>query len=56
MDIVTIMIYALTALIGYVSYVLGTGTRENVIAETVGYLIEKGFLLTDEAGDIKVRK
>tara|TARA_B100000795_G_scaffold260505_1_gene236455 strand:+ start:560 stop:730 length:171 start_codon:yes stop_codon:yes gene_type:complete len=56
MDTTTILIYGLTALIGYVSYLIGSGNREQVIATTVEYLIKEGFLLTDDKGDIKVRK
>jgi len=56
MDTIQILIYALTGLIGYVSYLLGSGNREQVIATTVEYLIKEGFLLTDDKGDIKVRK
>mgnify|MGYP003656877588 FL=1 len=52
----TILIYALTALIGYVSYLIGVGQRERVIAQCVEYLIKEGYLLTDDKGDIKVVK
>jgi len=54
MDTTTILIYGLTALIGYVSYLLGSGNREQVIATTVEYLIKEGYLLVDKNGDIKV--
>ena len=52
----TILIYALTGLIGYLSYRIGAGQRERVIAQCVEYLIKEGYLLTDDQGDIKVRK
>tara|TARA_B100001059_G_C17381542_1_gene354685 strand:+ start:35 stop:211 length:177 start_codon:yes stop_codon:yes gene_type:complete len=51
----TILIYALTGLIGYLSYRIGAGQRERVIAQCVEYLIKEGYLLTDDQGDIKVR-
>ena len=51
----TILIYALTGLIGYLSYRIGAGKREQVIAQCVEYLIKEGYLLTDDQGDIKVR-
>ena len=54
MDTTTLLIYLLTGVIGYVSYLIGKGTREQVIATTVEYLIDKGYLKTDEKGDIKV--
>jgi hypothetical protein len=56
MDNITIMIYVLTALIGYLCFRIGVGEREITISETVEYLIKEGFLLTDDQGDIKVRK
>ena len=52
----TILIYALTALIGYLSYRIGVGQRERVIAQCVEYLIKEGYLLVDKDGDIKVVK
>jgi|TARA_R100000541_G_scaffold54377_3_gene62863 hypothetical protein len=56
MDNITILIYVLTALIGYISYRIGVGQREQIIETTVEYLIKEGFLLTDDKGDIKVVK
>ena len=50
----TILIYTLTALIGYVSYLIGVGQRERIIAQCVEYLIKEGYLLVDQNGDIKV--